>query len=488
MADYYPLLSRALSALPDRSPALRKAVYDRARSALVAQLRSLDPPISEPDIDLERQALDLAIARLEAEHAAPAATEVAPSPPSPFPPPRAPDPAPIQAPVPAPPRIAPAPRAPVPPAVAPTAPATTSRPEPTLPPAPKPDLVPPPAANAPAPLPEPGPPPPFVAFTPPRSARVEPAPIATELAAPAVEAPAPEPAGGRQRPKLDVVAPGGRRSRVLRNVAIFAVLALVIGAIAVAAFLLRDKPAELQRSTADAQALPRAAAPDAKLADRVGGDPAARVGIPPAQRTETVTQPAAAPPANPAPPEVTVAQKAVLIEENVAEPNGPPLTTQGRVSWRLETVNGDPGQPLQTVVRAAIDYPDKGFSLAMTLRRNTDPTLPASHTIELAFSATGPDAGKRGVETIGLLQLKDDEGGRGSPVSGLPVRVRENLFLIGLSSLKSDVERNTDMLVHKNWLDLVVKFAAGPRAILSFEKGAPGQQALQSAFEQWDSN
>lgn len=71
MADYYPLLARALDALPDRSPALRRAVYDRARSALIAQLRSLDPPVPEADIDLERKALDTAIGRLEAEYEAP---------------------------------------------------------------------------------------------------------------------------------------------------------------------------------------------------------------------------------------------------------------------------------------------------------------------------------------------------------------------------------------------------------------------------------
>ena len=53
MADYYPLLARALDAMPDRSPALRQAVYERARGALIGQLRSLDPPLSEDDIDLE---------------------------------------------------------------------------------------------------------------------------------------------------------------------------------------------------------------------------------------------------------------------------------------------------------------------------------------------------------------------------------------------------------------------------------------------------
>ncbi|MEG9504117.1 MAG: histidine kinase, partial [Methylorubrum extorquens] len=79
MADYYPLLARALDALPDRSPALRRAVYDRARSALIAQLRSLDPPVPEADIDLERKALDTAIGRLEAEYEAPPAAVTMPA-------------------------------------------------------------------------------------------------------------------------------------------------------------------------------------------------------------------------------------------------------------------------------------------------------------------------------------------------------------------------------------------------------------------------
>ncbi|MBY0297806.1 MAG: histidine kinase, partial [Methylobacterium sp.] len=90
MADYYPLLARALDALPDRSPDMRRAVYDRARSALTAQLRTLDPPLSEEDIAAECRSLDAAIARLEGEHGgeapAPApAPEPAPALPEPEP-------------------------------------------------------------------------------------------------------------------------------------------------------------------------------------------------------------------------------------------------------------------------------------------------------------------------------------------------------------------------------------------------------------------
>jgi hypothetical protein len=63
-------LSRAVGNLPKTaSPAVRKAVYDRARGALVNQLRSMKPPLPEGDILREQTALDAAVARIEAETA-----------------------------------------------------------------------------------------------------------------------------------------------------------------------------------------------------------------------------------------------------------------------------------------------------------------------------------------------------------------------------------------------------------------------------------
>lgn len=68
MADFYPILARAVAGLPDPSPAARQAIYDRARAALVAQLRSLDPPLGEAEIMRERLSLDEAVARIEADY------------------------------------------------------------------------------------------------------------------------------------------------------------------------------------------------------------------------------------------------------------------------------------------------------------------------------------------------------------------------------------------------------------------------------------
>ena len=73
MADYYPLIARAVEGLSETSPDMRRAVYERARTALMEQLRNLDPPLSEADIRRERLSLDTAIDRVEELIGAPVA-------------------------------------------------------------------------------------------------------------------------------------------------------------------------------------------------------------------------------------------------------------------------------------------------------------------------------------------------------------------------------------------------------------------------------
>ncbi|MBE7220286.1 MAG: hypothetical protein INR64_17590, partial [Caulobacteraceae bacterium] len=71
MAEYYPLLSRAVAGLRDGAPEARQAIYGRARQALLGQLRGMQPPVPEEAITKEITALDEAIAKLEAEMAPP---------------------------------------------------------------------------------------------------------------------------------------------------------------------------------------------------------------------------------------------------------------------------------------------------------------------------------------------------------------------------------------------------------------------------------
>ncbi|MFL6796270.1 MAG: hypothetical protein ACJ8F3_02530 [Xanthobacteraceae bacterium] len=69
MADYYPLISRAVVGLEKNSGDSRRAVYERARQALLAQLRGVTPALDESDITRERLALEESIRKVEAEAA-----------------------------------------------------------------------------------------------------------------------------------------------------------------------------------------------------------------------------------------------------------------------------------------------------------------------------------------------------------------------------------------------------------------------------------
>src|ERR1700683_328527 len=75
MTDYHPLIARAVDGLAKNTGDARRALYERARSALVAQLRGVEPALSESEITKERLALEEAIRKVEAEAARKSRTE-----------------------------------------------------------------------------------------------------------------------------------------------------------------------------------------------------------------------------------------------------------------------------------------------------------------------------------------------------------------------------------------------------------------------------
>src|ERR1700751_3399270 len=70
MADYYPLIARAIAGLDPSAPGeRRRALYERPRAALIAQLRTVQPPLSESEITRERLSLEEAVRKVESEAA-----------------------------------------------------------------------------------------------------------------------------------------------------------------------------------------------------------------------------------------------------------------------------------------------------------------------------------------------------------------------------------------------------------------------------------
>jgi hypothetical protein len=69
MADYYPLIARAVAGLQKNTGDARRSLYERAREALVAQLRGVTPALDESDVTRERLSLEEAIRKVEGESA-----------------------------------------------------------------------------------------------------------------------------------------------------------------------------------------------------------------------------------------------------------------------------------------------------------------------------------------------------------------------------------------------------------------------------------
>jgi len=65
--SYYDLLAPAVTRLKENTGDSRRALYDRVRTALVDQLRGMDPPLDNSDIIREQLALEDAICNVEVD-------------------------------------------------------------------------------------------------------------------------------------------------------------------------------------------------------------------------------------------------------------------------------------------------------------------------------------------------------------------------------------------------------------------------------------
>ena len=177
-----------------------------------------------------------------------------------------------------------------------------------------------------------------------------------------------------------------------------------------------------------------------------------------------------------------VAQRVVLYDEDPADPKGKQYV--GSVIWRTEQIKAAAGQKADIAVRADIDIPDRKFKMTMSFRRNTDTSLPASHTAELTFILP-PDFTGGGVGNVPGILMKSNEQARGTPLAGLAVKVTDGFFLVGLSNVDADRGRNLQLLKERSWFDVPLVYVNQRRAIIAIEKGAPGERAFNEAFAAW---
>ena len=68
---------------------------------------------------------------------------------------------------------------------------------------------------------------------------------------------------------------------------------------------------------------------------------------------------------------------------------------------------------------------------------------------------------------------------------GAAAKVTSGYFLIGLSAVEGDMQRNIQLLKERGWFDIPIVYNNGRRAILAIEKGTPGDRAFDEAFKAW---
>jgi hypothetical protein len=273
-----------------------------------------------------------------------------------------------------------------------------------------------------------------------------------------------------------------------------AVLLGVVLAVAGAAILMRQKPQDLAiKPPVEAKQL-APPQPSAKIAERVAPTPPAPSAPPapaanPRQTGQSNAQGATAP-ATPAPeaanppaapaPAATAGRAAMLVA--AADNPQKPVVSLGSTTWSL--IPAAPNQPATVAVKAEADIPDLKMHATMTLRKNTDPTLQATHTIDLKFSfAQG--APITGFKDVGLPQMRKEDSTAAEALTSVKVKISDTYFLIALAKGESDTARNLDLMQTRAWFDFPLLLNDDRIAKIVFQKSPEGQAMLEKAFDAW---
>jgi hypothetical protein len=196
------------------------------------------------------------------------------------------------------------------------------------------------------------------------------------------------------------------------------------------------------------------------------------------------TDEAAAPPATgaSADPALAVGQKAIFYEERTSASEG--SAEPGSIVWSLVQESPGGNLPPEPAIRAEATIPGKNVQLRMTIKRNADQSLPASHIIEMIFLTPEGFPGG-GIDNILRVALKGSEQEAGNPLIGIPAKIADGFFLVALNDSKAETAANLTLLRRQAWIDIPVVYKSGRRALFTMEKGIPGDKVFDEALKAW---
>ncbi|MGE6782506.1 hypothetical protein ACQKGL_08290 [Ensifer adhaerens] len=175
-------------------------------------------------------------------------------------------------------------------------------------------------------------------------------------------------------------------------------------------------------------------------------------------------------------------EKMFLYEERLGQSS--PTAVPGTVAWSVkqEAPGGD-AKP-EPAIQAQITVPDRGLTALMTIKRNADPSLPASHVVEFVFSLPQNFEGGA-IDSVQRVSMKRTEQDRGDALIAVPAKITDDFHMIALNDATDAIRNNTELLRSRSWIDIPLTYRNGRRALLTLEKGPSGTDAFNQAMRAW---
>lgn len=174
-------------------------------------------------------------------------------------------------------------------------------------------------------------------------------------------------------------------------------------------------------------------------------------------------------------------EKAFLYEEKLGQTT--PVAVTGTVAWTAVRETGDDGKP-NPEIQGKITIPERGMTVLMTIKRNTDNSLPASHLIEVVFSIP-PDFEGGAVDNLQRVAMKRTEQDRGDQLVAVSAQVTEDTYLVALNDFQDVIKQNLELLSTRSWIDMPITYRNGRRALLTLDKGAAGTAVFDAVLKEW---
>ncbi|NKL33402.1 hypothetical protein GFL49_06110 [Rhizobium leguminosarum bv. viciae] len=194
--------------------------------------------------------------------------------------------------------------------------------------------------------------------------------------------------------------------------------------------------------------------------------------------TRTSNGPVASPPQT-AP--VGSSQKMFLYEERIGQSS--PTAIEGSVVWSVQHEAGQDGRQ-EATVQGNVTVPERNLSALVTFKRNSDPSLPASHLVEIVFSVP-PNFEGGSIDSVQRISMKRTEQDRGDALIAVPAKITDDFHMIALNDYPDARKANLDLMSTRNWIDIPITYRNGRRALLTMEKGGTGTDAFNTAIKEW---